>query len=149
MRPLALLLFLAVAGCDTMLSDGPEAIVTRQLGVFLPSQTAPLTVPDTVTVDELFGAVVTTSGGGCVSGAGGIERERESQAVTLRPYDVSLVPVNGACPLPLLEFPRAVVVRFSEPGRAVVRAVGRDGFGPDADELVVERTVVVVPRGGR
>lgn len=149
MRPLSFLVaLLVVAGCDTLM-DGPETVVTRQLGVFLPSETAPLTVPDTVMVEESFRVIVTTFGGACESAPGDVEVEREGLAVTLRPYDVSLVPVGGACIFPQREFPRTVVVRFYEPGPAVVRAVGRDGFGADTGELEVERTVVVVPRAER
>ena len=144
MRPLlALALIAALAGCDALTGDPDRAEVVPSR--FLPSEANPLTVPDTVTVGEFFGAVVTTAGGGC-EGPGELHVENEpfTSTATLRPFSV----VSGAevCPAILIMHPRATPLVFTELGQAVVRAVGQVGSRGSTRDTTVERAVVVVPR---
>ena len=100
-----------------------------------------LAAPDTVAAGAPFVVTVTTFGSSSCTRADGAEVEVRGLVAEVVPYDRE---ATGArvCTDDLRPFPRDVTVRFSAPGQATVRALGR-GLGGGA--AVVEARVVVRP----
>lgn len=149
---LALAALALLTGCDVL--SGPDFSESRQVAALVLSDpyTETLSAPDTVVAGVPFEITVLTVGGGCVK-LGDTELSVEPQMAELRPYDRVLTPrgENAACTLELTYLPHTVLVTFSEPGRAVVRAVGVSYLAPvegiaTSDPVEVEKAVTVVAR---
>lgn len=93
---------------------------------------ARIAAPDTVQAGVPFQAVVTTVGlAGCWREAGS-ETEAHPALAVVTPYDYAPNMQKGtdiACTGDLKELPRAVEVRFTEPGTAILRVSGRKLVG--------------------
>ena len=141
-RALAGVLLATACGC-TRYKIEPALVVLR-------SDTAKLTVPDSVNTGESFTVSVGVFGGGCT-------REHARPIVRVRGDTAEIRPrmrrmVSDSCTANLLILSQEVPVRFAAPGVALVRVVGVLK-GPPSDSssqiytrpVVLERRVRVVP----
>jgi hypothetical protein len=136
---LAPLLLLAACGGGTVFEPGSRRVV-GVIDVGGAGREA-LAAPDTVAAGAPFAVTVTTFGSSSCTRPDGAELEVRGLVAELVPYDREATGTR-ACTDDLRPFPRTVTVRFSAPGQATVRALGR-GLGGGA--AVVEARVVVRP----
>jgi len=114
-----------------------------ELGYISASATNPpsLTAPDTVGANHPFVVTVTTAGRtGCWTGYQ-TRVVRDSQRVTITPYDRV---VGGVCTQAVVRIAHSTSVSFPTVGTATIVAHGRatDQSGAEID---IEKTIVVVP----
>ena len=130
LAPAALLLLAACGG-----ATDPEW--RRVVGVVDVGDGAPgaLAVPDTVVAGVPFTATVTTFGSGSCTRPDGAELEVRGSVADIVPYDRDATGPRP-CTDDLAPLPRDVRVRFTAPGRALVRVRGRALRGGFADQEV-------------
>jgi len=138
-----------VMGIVEWVQDGVAA--TAPTGVPTDGNVDVIQAPAEVVVGEPFTATITTVGGSSCWEPDGATIELDPALAEMTPWDLNrLSPENPeiVCTGALEALPREVTLRFTEPGDAVIRVLGRRVVGPDpgvwSDE-VVEQAVRVVP----
>ena len=142
MKRLALLLAIAVFGCDSLLGTEP-AEVREELGTIVlmpvPGE-AHIELPDSVGAGEVFVvSVAVVPGPGC-SGKGSTKVQIDSRSALIRPYTrYSAEPV--ACTQDVAAHLHQVPLQFDQPGEAEIVVYGKQRPG---DAVIAVKRVVQV-----
>ena len=141
-----------VKGIVEWVQDG-VAIAAAPAGVPTDGNVDVIQAPDEVVAGEPFTATITTVGANGCWEADGATIELDPSLAEVTPWDLNrLSPENPelVCTAALEALPREVTLRFTEPGDAVIRVLGRRVVGPDPgvwSDKVVEQTVRVIGPG--
>jgi hypothetical protein len=149
-RRLPLIALAAVAlGCSATLSPDEALTARRSAGATVGpailsffGDVTTVTLPQSARVREPVKVAATAFGGGCVSQAG-TEASVSGPVAEVRPLRSENSDPDTFCTMELRIFEHTAVLRFSEPGEALVRVIGiaRPGDTP----FVVERRLTVLP----
>ena len=146
--PLIALATLAL-GCSATLSPDEALTAKRNAGATVGpavlsffGDVTTVTLPESARVGEPVRVTATAFGGGCVS-EGGTETSVSARVAEVRPLRVEVSDPDTFCTMEVRIFEHAAVLRFAEPGAALVRVIGiaRPGDTP----FVVERRLTVLP----
>ena len=121
---LALAAVALLAGCDTFRDSEPEYQRVAGSLSMTESNPATITVPELVRAGEDVPVTVYTTGSTCEK-EGDTEFAFVNGVLEIQPFDLTRVlQENEDCGLLLQYFEHTIIVRFSEPGPATVRATG-------------------------
>ena len=146
--PLIALATLAL-GCSATLSPDEALTAKRNAGATVGpavlsffGDVTTVTLPESARVGEPVRVTATAFGGGCVSQRG-TESAASGLMAEVRPLRVEISDPDTFCTMELRIFEHATVLRFAEPGEALVRVIGiaRPGDTP----FVAERRLTVLP----
>jgi hypothetical protein len=136
-RPLLALPLLLLAACVLPTDPGWERVVGEIAPEFSSSQT--LAAPREAVAGMPFTVTVTTVGSSSCTRPAGASVRVTGLVAEITPMDEQATRAQ-LCTLDLSPFPRPVTLRFTTPGEAVVRVLGR-GFAGQSSEVEVGVTV--------
>lgn len=149
-RRLPLIALAALAlGCSATLSPDEALTAKKNAGATVGpavlsffGDVTTVTLPESARVGEPVKVTATAFGGGCVS-QGRTETAETGLMAEVRPLRVEVSDPDAFCTMELRLFEHTAVLRFAEPGEALVRVIGiaRPGDTP----FVVERSLTVLP----
>ena len=127
-----------LAGCAPIGNSSSERDI-GQIHLRLDSMMPVIIAPDTVGRAVSFAVVVNTFGSSSCTTPDGVALVITPQLARITPYD--RIQTQGACTADYASRPHPVTVRFTDPGAATLRVIGRVGTALDS----VDRVVVVTP----
>jgi len=131
-----------MAGCASNTEPSGPTTERRPALLSFYSDSATVTLPDTVRRLQPLTITVTSYGGGCIS-QGETDVAVSDLQAEIRPYRYELVGPDVICTTELRVFDHVATVQFAKVGTASVRVFGERMPGAGAVEL--DRLVVVVP----